>query len=282
VRRTLWSGAGLSTALSLLLAVGLAIATSMAVQVAVLVGLLTTLIGMAITAFIAIEEHLERIDRARIGALPLQRLFSIPDLERTVVRTVAAAAEIAQERGPFMESLASETLEKAMDRMEGIADGVVPCESADELRLVRRALDHCTHQVRAVAARGTDWWRRPEADLYWRAYGAAAERISIERIFVLRSEIDEHMHQVLTRHHRLGMKTYVVRADELPEERIEPLVVFDQELVHRHAAQRHSRDAYRIEFSTRPDDILRAEENFIAILDFAEPWTPASVAPSDG
>ena len=162
-----------------------------------------------------------------------------------------------------------------MDRMEGIADGVVSCEAADEVRLVRRALDNSTHQVRAIAARGTDWWRRPEADLYWRAYGAAAARLSIERIFVLRAEIDEQMHRVLTRHHQLGMKTYVARADELPEERIEPIVVFDQELVHRHAAQRRSGDAYRVEFSTRRDDVLRAEENFIAILDFAALWTPS-------
>jgi hypothetical protein len=283
MKRILWSGAGISTALSLILAVGLSIAASVEVQVAVLVGLLSTLIGMAITAFIAIEEHLERIDCARIGALPLQRLFTIPTLERTVVRAVDAAATTTEERGPFMESLARETLEHALERLEDIADGVAACESSDELRLVRRALDHCSHQVRAVAARGTDWWRRPEADLYWRAYGSAAARLSIERIFVLRSDIDEQMQQVLVRHHRLGMKTYVVRAEQLPEERIEPLVIFDQQIVHRHAAQRQSGDRYRIEFSTRPDDILRAEENFLSILDVAEEWTPpptvASVAP---
>jgi hypothetical protein len=277
MRRILFSGAGLSTTLSLILAVALASATSTNTQIAVVIGLLSTLIGLTITAYVAIEEHLTRINEARIGALPLQRLLAIPDLEETLVRLVESTAETNSGHGPFLQSLARETIEDACERVANISDGVVRCAADDELRLVRRALEHTERRVIAVAARGTDWWSRPEADVYWRAYGQAAQRLDITRIFVIRDGTEHEMQQVLTRHHRLGMKTLTVRADEAPPDRIRALVVFDDALLHRHAPRRElEADGYHIEFTDRADDIVRAQETFNVLLDLAVEWHPST------
>jgi hypothetical protein len=274
MRRVLWSGSGLSTALSLILAVSLAAATSLSVQMAVVIGLLSTLIGLAITAYVALEGHINQMNDARIGALPLQRLLAIPDLEGSIVRLVDAAAQTKAAHGAFLQSLVRETLDDACERVTGISDGSVRCEADDELRLVRRALEHTERRVIAVAARGTDWWVRPEADIYWRAYGDAAQRLDISRIFVIRDETQAAMEEVLLRHHKLAMKTFTVRADQVPPDRIRAVVVFDDKLLHRHAPRHETDEGYRIEFTDRPDDIVRAQETFNILLDLAEEWTP--------
>lgn len=276
MRRILWSGTGLSTALSLILAVTLAAATSLNVQMAVVVGLLSTLIGLAITAFVGLEGHINQINDARIGALPLHRLLAIPDLEGVITQLVDATAETKAAHGAFLQSLARETLEEACGRVTGISDGSVCCEAEDELRLVRRALAHTERRVSAVAARGTEWWVRPEADVYWRAYGEAAQRLDIARIFIIRDGAEAEMEHVLLRHYKLAMKTFIVRADHVPPDRIRALVVFDDKLLHRHAPRHEADPGYQVEFTDRPDDIIRAQETFNILLDLADEWKPPS------
>ena len=82
------------------------------------------------------------------------------------------------------------------------------------------------------------------------------------------------MEQVLLRHHKLAMKTFTVRADQVPPDRIRALVVFDDKLLHRHAPRHEVEEGYRIEFTDRPDDIVRAQETFNILLDLAEEWKP--------
>lgn len=274
MRRIIFSGTGITTAVSLVFAVALASATSTDVQIAFLIGLLTSLIGLTITALFAFEQRLEQIDRARIGALRLHRLLSVPEIEPTTARLVDAAADTNAEHRPFMQSMVRETVEAACGRVCGIKEGSVQCDRKDEVRLVSRALEYTRSSVIAVAARGPDWWTRPEADVYWGVYGQAAQRLDITRIFVLRDESAEQMERVLRRHYEGGMKTYTVKAADVPPDRLQPVVVFDGNLLHRHAPRHEGDEGYRIEFSDKREDIISAEANFKVLLGFAEEWRP--------
>ncbi|HLH13737.1 MAG TPA: hypothetical protein VKV16_03030, partial [Solirubrobacteraceae bacterium] len=139
-------------------------------------------------------------------------------------------------------------------------------------RLVRIALQHTKRRVRAVAARGAQWWERPEAAAYWKAYEAAASRLEVTRIFLVRPTEDRAMlDRVLSRQRRAGVKTFVLDAAKVPEDHVRPLVIFDEHLIHRHAKPESGDGTFtKVEFCDRPEELLAAEEAFRVVFDLAE------------
>jgi hypothetical protein len=271
MRQVLYITSAVVTLAAVVLSIILVIFTSLDVQVAVIVSFTPLILSLGFAAYSAIRIELAAVDSRRFGALPLQQLTTLPEIEPSIVRVVDDAARIKQNRGPFMLQVASEQAQQAAKSIREIADGGHICTSDDELRLVRLAVAHTQRRVRAVAARGASWWERPEADAYWHAYEEAANRLEITRVFIVRPDEDNVvLERVLARHLRAGMKTFVVDAGRVPEHHIRPLVIFDENLIHRQPEYDQPGRTFRVEFSDRPEDLLAAEETFRVVFDLAK------------
>lgn len=258
------------TLASIILSVILIVFTSVAVQVGVIVGFTPLILSLGYAAYSAIRLQIAEVDDHRLGSLPLQQLLNTPEIEAPLVSIVADTAKIKESHGRFMFRLAAERVGETARYTRDIADGSYVCTSNEELRLVRMALDDTDRRVRAVAARGAAWWELPEADAYWHAYEAAAHRLEITRVFIVRPDEDNMvLERVLERHTKAGMKTYVVDAGHVPAHHVRPLVIFDERLVHRQAGGDQAVGTFRVEFSDRAEDLLAAEESFRVIFDIA-------------
>lgn len=265
---------GLITVLTIIASVLVAIETNLAIQVSILLGLASTGLTLGFTGFALLREQLSRLDRRRIGALPLQRLLALPRLEPTIVRVVEQCSVVAEHHNPFMLSVAIDAVEAAAARVAGIADGAVVCAQTDEYVLVHRALEQTTERVRAIAARGTEWWETPDADIYWRLYEKAAKRIKITRVFLISSHEDEdRLERVLSRHRRAGMETYVLSRDRVPPNRCRPIVIFDDALVHKSYTSLDEDAGAQVLFTDREADLSEAEAAFDTILGLARDVT---------
>lgn len=263
-----WVG-GIITIVSIITSVVVSITTDVEAQVAIVLGLTTTLLTLGFTAFVVLRDQLLALDRRRIGALPLQHLLSMPAVEPTIVRIVEQTARVQSAHSPFMMSLARQALDEVAVELTSIADGVVLCESRDELALVKRALAQTERRVRAIAARGADWWLTAEADVYWRLYETASRRLEITRIFLVDDPADEQLLvSVIARHRRAGLSIYVLARDRVPPALATPTVIFDESLVHR-AAPTQRGDGLHFAFSDRDDEILAAEAAFDTVLQLA-------------
>jgi hypothetical protein len=270
MRHLLYITSAVVTLAAIILSLLLVIFTSVRVQVAVIVTFTPLILSLGFAAYSAIRVELAEVDSRRFGSLPLQQLTTLVDLEPSIVGIVGDAARIHQSRGPFMLQLATEQAQQAAKSIREIADGGHICTSNDELRLVRLAVARTQRRVRAVAARGASWWERPEADAYWHAYEEAAGRLDITRVFIVRPDEDRVvLERVLARHAKAGMKTFVVDAARVPKHQIQPLVIFDESLIHRHPDHDQLSGTFRVEFSDRPEDLLAAEETFRVVFDLA-------------
>jgi hypothetical protein len=268
MKQLLYVTSAVVTLASILLSIALVLFTSVNAQVAVIVAFTPLILSLGFAAYSAIRLELADVDSRRFGSLPLQQLTGLPDLEPSIVSMVGDTSTIKQNRGPFMFQLATEQAQQAAKSIREIADGGHICASEEELRLVRLAVAYTERRIRAVAARGASWWERPEADAYWHAYEAAAKRLEIMRVFVVRPDEDSRvLERVLERHAKAGMKTFVVDSARIPEHHLRPLVIFDERLIHRHPDREQQDGRFRVEFSDRPEDLLAAEETFRVVFD---------------
>lgn len=264
----------LITVLTIIASVLVAIETKMAIQVSILLGFASTGLTLGFTGYALLREQLAQLDQRRIGALPLQHLLGLPRLEPTIVRVVEQCSAVAEHHSPFMLSVAVDAVEAAAARVAGIADGAVVCAQADEYILVHRALEQADKRVRAIAARGTEWWETPDADVYWRLYEKAAKRLKITRVFLISSHEDEdRLERVLNRHRRAGMETYVLPLDRVPPNRCRPIVIFDDALVHKSYTSLEPDAGAQVLFTDRQADISEAEAAFETILGLARDVT---------
>ncbi|MGB7588779.1 MAG: hypothetical protein WBM00_08730 [Solirubrobacterales bacterium] len=270
LRKTFFTGTGLSTAVGILLT-GVGLISDSKWQISALVGLVALLTGILITALYAFAQRLDEIDERRIAVQPLQHLYKVSHIERPVVRIVDAVASTDDKRSAFLRKQTTKAVERFSQEVADMADGVFVCSSeSEELDLVKGALAETQREVRAVAARGIHWWLKPEADVYFRAYGEAASRITVTRIFLIDQADLDHVRPILTRHAAAGIRTYALDQDQVPESRRRGLVLFDGALLHRAAARREGiRDLRDVEFTDVADEIQDAEDDFEFLLGLA-------------
>lgn len=264
MRKVFLTGTGISIIVSVLLTIGLEFVSTSDFAVSVLVALVSLLIGLIITALFAFADRLDRIDRARFDAQPLQELHRVPELERPLIEIVNAVASSVGSRSPFLKHQTQDAVREFSVEVRSMANGSFLCSSKDEeVRLVKSALAETKTSVKAVASRGPDWWARPEADVYFRAYHSAAKRVQITRIFMVKREDLEVLTPILDRHVAAGIKTFALDPDQVPESRRRGLVLFDDKLLHRSAAVREGSDKYKnVEFTDIVDHVDQAKDDF--------------------
>jgi hypothetical protein len=253
------------------LSIALAISSKEIVQIGAITTLVTLILTLGFSAFVAIRLQLEEIDERRVAALPLQLLPSVHEIEPAIVSIVQNVAEIKECHGSLMTQMANERVRRAAEDIGRLADGVYTCTNKEELPCVRAALADTKRRVRAVAARGMHWWDSADADAYWQAYEQVAHRLEITRVFILHPGEDEDaLRRVIARHTKAGMHTFVLHAEKVPEHHIKPVVIFDENLMHRSGDDRDATDEdFKVEFSRRPADIVAAEETFRVVFDLA-------------
>lgn len=272
MKKILISGIVVSTIISIILALVLATTTSIKGEIGVLLGIMGTILGMMITFSYAVESRLQEIDAKRFSSDSMRNIVQIPECEADLANTVDALVGMRTRQDGFFKRLAHETLREMSDRIGEIKEGVVRCDPLDEVRLVRLALDNTNSTVRAIAARGIEWWDTPEAEMYWIAYSQAAKRLKVERIFVVDSIDGDSVRRLLDRHSAYGMSTYYILRKNLPPHNQAPLVLFDDFLLHRHAEKNEVDSGFRIEFTDRSEAIESAGALFEMTKLAATPW----------
>jgi hypothetical protein len=270
LRKTLFTGTSVSIVAGIALTV-VGWLSSTKWELSALVGLVALLTGILITALYAFALRLDQIDQNRIAVQPLQHLYKVPHIEKPVVRIVDAVASTHNKRSAFLTNRTTLAVEQFSQVVADMANGTFVCSSRDEeLDLVKGALTATQNEVRAVASRGVDWWLKPEADVYFRAYGEATRRIPITRIFLIDKEELESVRPVLSRHGDAGIRTYALDRQQVPEVRRRGLVLFDNTLLHRAAASREGISDFKdVEFTDVASEIRRAEEDFEFLLELA-------------
>ena len=241
------------TLIGLALSIGLAVllpilARSESSQVEVLLGLAGFVAGYLLTMDVATRrrlyeielrllDRLDEVEHARFGALPLQRLLTVPDIEDAVRDVVSAAADARAKRMQFLANRTIERIKRDRDETLRISQGIFECaDRREELRLIRYALEDTEVSLKAVAGLGLDHWRTHEFTEYFDTYLEFAQRVQQTRIFLVTpAEIAEpEMVAILEHHAQSGVRTYALDKTALPSELTRPLVLFDDALLLSH------------------------------------------------
>lgn len=271
MQKTFLSGTGISIAIGAALTVA-GMFTDTHWQTSFLFGLVSILIGVLVTGLYAFGQRLDEIDERRIAVQSLQDLNKVPDLEEPIVRIVKAVASTQDKRSAFLKNQTTKEVEKFSREVTRMADGAFVCSSnEEELDLVKGALAATEEKVRAVASRGVDWWLKPDARVYFQAYGDETQRLSITRIFLIeKGDLDRIREEVLVKHAEMGIQTYALDLQKVPPPLQRGLVLFDSALLHRAAPQREgSNNLKDVEFTDVPEEIQSAENDFANLLKLA-------------
>lgn len=272
--KTLQNGTALSIIAALVLTFGVQLVGGTDDAVSLSLGLITFLVGLLLTAFQALADRLDEIDRARTELQPFRELHSVPQLVGPIGEIITAVASTQDSRSEFVLNRTTEAVRDFSAEIKRMADGVFVCKSeSEELALVKQALAETERTVRAIAARGPEWWLREDryAQTYFRAYERAAERLDVTRIFILDRGDLERMRPVLEQQRRANIKTYALDAAVVPQALVQPLVLFDDRLLH--TVQPGDGDepgAHRVVFSDVKQELDDAERIFNALLDLVE------------
>lgn len=248
------AGERLVTIIGLVLSIGVAVAVpalagQRGAQISVILGLLAFTTGYLLTMDLAnrvrvraMESRLlrrfEEAERSRFGALPLQRLLTVPDIEASVRDVVSAAADARAKRMQFLANRTIEQIQLSREEVLRISQGTFVCaDRREELRLLRYALMDSRVSVKAVAALGLEHWRTHDFGEYFDVYLEFAAELEQTRIFLVEPDEvrDPVMVEILEHHAAAGVETYALDKTSLPPELCRPLVLFDDSLLLQHS-----------------------------------------------
>lgn len=181
-----------------------------------------------------VQERLDEVEASRFGALPLQQLLGLPEIEDSIREMVDAAASARAKRMQFLANRTVEHIRESRIETRKIANGVFLCQDRrEEFRLLRLALTDTETRVDAVASLGLESWRQPEFIEYFGAYLDFARSVHQQRYFLVTPEeaADPFMQDLLLEHHEAGVEVYAVNKLVLPSELLRPVVMFDRALL---------------------------------------------------
>lgn len=217
-------------------------------------------------------KRLDEVESQRFGALPLQRLLSVPEIEATIRDVVERAADVSARRSPFIAKHMMNRIIRNGETTAQIAAGVFRCaDRREEIDLVQSALEMTEREVLAVAGLGLDHWPTPDYRNYFAAYLEHVPRVQQRRIFLVTDDdmSDPAMEEILQWHADHGVETVAVRKTEIPEDLDRPMVVFDESLILLHTRRSPDRIGAEVHFSDSPSTVARARGNFFELLRLA-------------
>lgn len=213
-------------------------------------------------------ERLDEVEERRFGALPLQRLLTVPDIEDAVRDVVAAAADAKAKRMQFLANRTIERIKEDRDETLRISQGVFCCaDRREELRLLRYALIDSRRSMKAVAALGLEHWRTPQMQEYFETYLEFGTAIQQLRFFLVTPEelADPAMEAILADHAAAGVTVFALDKTRLDPELTRPIVLFDDELLLLHA-KAQAGSTIEVNFTDDPLRVRDACETVDALL----------------
>lgn len=213
-------------------------------------------------------QRMAEMEARRFGALPLQRLLSVPEIETAVTDIVQIVADARSRPMPFLANRTIERIIAASSETRQVASGVFQClNRREELRLLRHALEDSKVSLKAVAGLGLDHWRTFEYQEYFDVYLEYADRINQERFFIVTPEEleDPVMLDLLQRHADAGVRVKAVSRSLVPEQLQCPMVVFDDRLLLLHQRRDVSGESVQVSFTDADNRVRECVEDFASL-----------------
>jgi hypothetical protein len=268
---------GLTLSVGAVVAVPLFAKTSSA-KLDVALGLIAFVVGYTLTMDMALRfrllsleavllERLETVEAKRYGALPIQQLLAVPDIEDPVRDLIEAAAGARAKRMPFLANRTIDRIQRDSEQTLLISQGVFRCATQrEEFRLIRQALEDSRTSMSAVAGLGLEAWRTSRFTDYFDVYLDFASIIRQTRIFLVTEEEarEPDMIRILELHRDAGVETYALDKDRIPDDKANPIVLFDDSLLLLHS--KHVGNEIEVLFTDEPSRVLDAREDFEALL----------------
>lgn len=212
--------------------------------------------------------RLDEVDSRRFGALPLQKLLSVPDIEDSVRDVIEAAANAKSKRMQFLANRTIDRIKRDREETVRIASGIFRCaDRREEMRLIRYALSDSHKSLKAVAGLGLGHWCKPEFQEYFDVYLEFAGSLRQQRIFLVTADEaqDPVMLRLLERHAAAGVETVAYDKAALSPHRCRPIVLFDDALLllHGPAATDGGLD---VQFTDDYSAVREAREDFDSLL----------------
>lgn len=214
-------------------------------------------------------ERIELAEERRFGALPLQRLLSVPDIEDAVRDVVEAAANARAKRMQFLANRTVERIKSDRDATLQISQGIFKCvDRREELRLLQYALQDTQQSLKAVAGLGLKYWRELRFRDYFDTYLEHAATVTQTRFFLVTTEEmrEPEMLKILERHRDAGVTVWALDKTKLERDLTRPLVLFDDQLLLSHTAVQEEQDQVEVHFTDDPLRVRDAVETFDALL----------------
>jgi hypothetical protein len=279
--RSVVLGTVAGTALSIVLSIILLLTTSEKAQIALMIALAGTILSALLGASVSFAQRLDNLGETVLDGSKLRALAGMPRAESEIVELATHLESVSSKmggQGGFFWEASIQAVEDAKNAVRSVATGTVVCTSEQEIFYVEKALESTNKTVCAVAARGPEWWARPEADAYWAVYGRAAQRLQINRVFLVSLPMSNDVERVLDRHAALGIETHWIAMDKVPVSFRRPIVLFDHALLHRTTSNPRLGSDH-VDFTNSVREINEAHAQFKTILSLAatKRW-PAPVA----
>ena len=195
-------------------------------------------------------------------------------------RILAAFAQaIADQRGRFLMQCMADSGRRFSAELGAAASGTFRCAPDAEPRLTKASLGTCTRTLHAVSYEDEQWWGGDHGRAYLQLHEDLAQRgVEMTRVFLIPLNArDENFERTLDRHREIGIETYLLDPDDVPEPHRRDFMLYDDSLL---------RQAYRIagrieknaEFIDDPALLSRARDDFHQVLDTARSMSPGGGA----
>ena len=160
--------------------------------------------------------------------------------------------------------------------LRGPALGTFQCSPDDEPWLTRSAAADCRSVLRAVSYQDEGWWLSETGDRYLEVHAQLHERdVEMTRVFIVRpdelhGEDRDDLLAVFEAHRNLGIQTYVLTTEQVPDHLWRDFVVYDSELLRNGELTSPNGDRKNAEFTDDPGRIDLALKDFNDLVSLAK------------
>lgn len=198
---------------------------------------------------------------------PLPARGAVIDL----LRQVDEAARDFDARGPFFRKQIEDRLRSFTSEIRAMSQGTLQCKPEQEPSLTKLAIQkYCEQHLRAVSFHDERWWGSEDGDAYLSLHADLPPEVEMTRIFLAQEEHRDQLRQTFERHLELGIETYVVPLEKVPQYLWRDFVIYDGALLRRALSDEYDTPGKSAEFTDDPIRVQQALVEFNAILTIAK------------
>lgn len=261
-------------------------------QTGLVVGCVLVAIGLTMSALLALEDRAtEFVSALRnfegkieqsfvksgdlIGkAMRLQEVFKVGECESELRKVVGSLIRTKENRHPFFFDRAQEQVRELRTTLATVESGQYACKEDEEPLLTRDIVSACTSSLEAVSFQDEPWWKSAVGQVYLdrhRQLKSTNANFRMVRVFLFKygDGIPAELADILRQHLELGVETYLLDPEAVPEEYRRDFVIYDNCFVRNAELVSPGQLGKQAEFVDSPDAVRRARSAFDLVLDFA-------------